>query len=124
VWRRRDGHADDLEILLVHRAKYDDWSLPKGKCDEEEDDAACALREVEEESGLRCRLGNELPSTAYIDPRGRPKNVRYWAMTVESGRFSPNREIDDVRWVPLGEVSPLLSYERDRDVVDALVARI
>ena len=78
VWRRAtDGEA---EILLVHRPKYDDWTFPKGKCDAGEDDETCARREVEEETGLLCELGAELPSTEYIDPKGRPKVVRYWAM--------------------------------------------
>ena len=122
VWRRQpDGR---LEILLVHRPKYDDWSFPKGKCDGHEDDATCALREVEEETGFRCRLGVELPSTEYIDPKGRPKKVRYWAMTVESGRFAPNHETDEVQWVPVADALDLLSYERDREVMEALAAHV
>jgi 8-oxo-dGTP diphosphatase len=122
VWRR--GDDGEIEILLVHRPKYDDWTFAKGKCDGSEDDAACALREVEEETGLRCRLGVELPSTDYIDPKGRPKSVRYWAMTVESGRFVPNRETDAVRWVPFDEIDDALSYQRDREVVAALAGRV
>src|SRR5437773_10449601 len=101
VWRR-DG-AGLLEILLVHRPRYDDWSLPKGKCDQGENDTDCALREVEEETGLTCRVGAELPSTQYQDNKGRSKTVRYWAMQSVSGddRFTPNAEIDETRWLPV-----------------------
>jgi 8-oxo-dGTP diphosphatase len=104
----------------VHRPKYDDWSLPKGKCHEGEDDLACALREVEEETGLRCKPGPELPSTSYRDSRGRPKTVRYWTMEPQSGTFAPHREIDEVRWIGLHEAARLLSYGRDHAVLDGL----
>ena len=117
VWRRVD---DGLEVLLVHRPREDDWSLPKGKLNDAEDHRAAALREVEEETGLRCALGVELPATAYRDRHGRPKVVRYWAMTPIEGRFTPSREVDRVRWVPASEVGSVLTYERDRDVVAAL----
>jgi 8-oxo-dGTP diphosphatase len=122
VWRR--GASGSVEILLVHRPKYDDWSFAKGKCDGHEVDDTCALREVEEETGLHCRLGVELPSTEYIDPKGRPKKVRYWAMTVESGRFSPNHEIDAVQWAAVEEANERLSYERDRPVLEALATHV
>jgi 8-oxo-dGTP diphosphatase len=122
VWRR--GPGGGLEILLVHRPKYDDWTFAKGKCDGHEVDDTCALREVEEETGLQCRLGVELPSTEYIDPKGRPKKVRYWAMTVESGRFTPNQEIDEVQWAALEDANQRLSYERDRPVLDALAVHV
>ena len=69
------------EVLVVHRPRYDDWSFPKGKAEPGERDEDCALREVEEETGLRCELREELPSTSYTDARGRPKRVRYWLMT-------------------------------------------
>src|SRR5215469_10943083 len=68
----------DGKVVLVHRPKYDDWSFPKGKCDEGESDEECALREVEEETGLRCELLDEIGKTSYIDSKGRPKTVRYW----------------------------------------------
>lgn len=118
VSRSRDG---DAEVLLVHRPKYDDWSLPKGKRDPAETDEQCAVREVEEETGLRCRLGRELLPTAYADARGRSKLVRYWAMSVVSERaFVPGHEIDDLRWVSVDEVAAALSYERDVEVVRSL----
>jgi 8-oxo-dGTP pyrophosphatase MutT (NUDIX family) len=112
-----DGVA---RVLVVHRPRYDDWSLPKGKVDPGETDEDCALREVEEETGLRCRLGRELPSTRYTDRKGRSKQVRYWVMEVEGGSFTANDEVDEVRWVPAAEASALLSYAHDRELVDGV----
>ncbi len=107
-----------VEILLVHRPKYDDWSLPKGKRDPGETDEQCAVREVEEETGLRCRLGAELLPTAYTDGRGRAKVVRYWAMTIEDATpFEPADETDELRWVRVDDVAELLTYDRDVEVV-------
>jgi 8-oxo-dGTP diphosphatase len=120
----RPNSDGDLEILLVHRPKYDDWSLPKGKRDAGETDEQCAVREVEEETGLRCRLAQELLPTAYEDARGRWKVVRYWAMTVRSERkFTPGDEIDDLRWVSIDAVPEILTYERDLEVVRSLAPR-
>lgn len=110
-----DGVA---RVLVVHRPRYDDWSLPKGKVDRGETDEQCALREVEEETGLVCRLGTELPSTRYTDRKGRSKQVRYWEMEVVGGEFVANDEVDEVRWVPVGEASALLTYAHDRELVD------
>jgi 8-oxo-dGTP diphosphatase len=108
-----------LEVLLVHRPRYDDWSFPKGKCEPGESDEHCALREVQEETGLRGVLGRELPHCEYIDGKGRFKVVRYWEMTVtDGGRFRPNDEVDEVRWEPLPRAARLLSYERDRRVLE------
>jgi 8-oxo-dGTP pyrophosphatase MutT (NUDIX family) len=115
----RDGVAG-REVLLVHRPAYDDWSLPKGKAHRGERDEDCALREVEEETGLRCALGRELPSTTYRDARGRHKVVRYWAMSPLDGQARPRAEIDDIAWLPLGEAEELLTWERDRAVLDAI----
>jgi 8-oxo-dGTP diphosphatase len=110
----------DGRILLVHRPRYDDWTLPKGKLDPGESFEDAALREVEEETGLRCTLGRELPSTRY-EVNGRPKLVRYWLMAPQAERdFVPNDETDDVRWVTPDEARALLSYDRDRDVLAAL----
>jgi len=105
------------EVLLVHRPRYDDWSLPKGKAAPDETDRACALREVEEETGLVCLAGRELASSSYVDALGRPKTVRYWLMTPVEGRFTPTREIDEIRWLPPEQAAELLTWERDRDVL-------
>lgn len=118
VWRRSDGGS--LEILLVHRPKYGDWSLPKGKLNDGEAARDAALREVAEETGLRCELGDELPSSSYRDRRGRPKIVRYWTMQPLGGRFEPNDEVDEVRWLPVGEAVSALSYADDRELLTTL----
>ena len=117
VWRGGDG--EPVRIIVVHRPRYDDWSLPKGKCEPGETDADCALREVAEETGFACRLGEELPSTSYVDNKGRSKIVRYWAMEPNSGdgAFEPNAEIDEIRWLAKDVAVKLLSYAHDRHVV-------
>lgn len=119
VWRRGD---DGLEVVLVHRLVYLDWTLPKGKVEPGERDEETAVREVEEEAGVRCDLGPELPSTSYRDKAARPKVVRYWAMTVASGEVGPHHEIDDARWVGADEARRILTHAHDVGVLDALVA--
>jgi 8-oxo-dGTP diphosphatase len=115
VWRRS---GDGVEIALVHRPRYDDWSLPKGKLDEGEGFEEAALREVEEETGLRCRLGDFLGETTYTDNKDREKLVRFWTMEAGDGEFSPDDEVDEVRWVPIGEASAMLDYDFDRELVE------
>jgi 8-oxo-dGTP diphosphatase len=106
-------------VLLVHRPRYDDWTLPKGKLDPGESFEDAALREVEEETGVRARLVSELPETHY-EVNGRPKVVRYWLMEPEGdAAFVPNDETDELRWVTPDEALSLLTYDRDRDVVTA-----
>ncbi|HEY2333284.1 MAG TPA: TIGR03618 family F420-dependent PPOX class oxidoreductase [Acidimicrobiales bacterium] len=122
VWRPGRGGSPDL--LLIHRPLYDDWSFPKGKRASGEDDETCALREILEETGLRCELGVELATVAYIDRRGRPKEVRYWACTVLGGYFRPNDEVDEVRWLPASAAVELLTYERDHDLVKTFLRRV
>ena len=119
VWRT--SPSGEAELLVVHRPKYDDWTFPKGKNEPDEDDDVCALREVAEETGYRCTLGPELASTSYVDRKGRPKTVRYWVMTVEDGEFAPTEEVDELRWVTPSQATWLLSYDRDRDVLDAFL---
>jgi 8-oxo-dGTP diphosphatase len=101
-------------VLLVHRPRYDDWTFPKGKADEGEADEETALREVHEETGLRCALGRELGSTEYADSHGRPKRVRWWLMRpLAEDPFVANDEVDEVRWVEPAAAATLLSYGRD-----------
>src|ERR1044071_6295357 len=94
VCRRADGGP---QVALVHRPRYDDWSFPKGKLDKGEGGEGAALREGEEEIGVRCRLGAELPPTSYKDPKGRAKVVRYWLMDPIEGEFVPSDEVDEMR---------------------------
>ena len=106
-------------FAVVHRPKYDDWTLPKGKLDAGETFEQAALREVEEETGLRCTLLRELPSTEY-SVRDRPKVVRYWLMdVVEDPGFAPNDEVDELRWLSPEDALSLLTYDRDRQVARA-----
>ena len=112
---------DGLEVLVVHRPHYDDWSFPKGKCEPGESDEACAVREVAEETGLRCVLEAELPSTSYHDSRARAKRVRYWRLHVVDGSLVYAHEVDEARWVSAAEAASLLTYERDLDVLHGVV---
>ena len=111
---------DDGRILLVHRPRYDDWTLPKGKLDPGETFEQAALREVHEETGLWCTLGPELATTEYRDNKGRPKVVRYWLMSVDGGEFESNDEVDEVCWLPLAEAVEALTYDRDRAALRVL----
>jgi 8-oxo-dGTP pyrophosphatase MutT (NUDIX family) len=122
VWRRDDGGAP--ELALVHRPRYDDWSLPKGKLDPGEDWQQAALREVWEEIGLRCRPGDELPPVFYDDHKGRAKAVRYWMMEPQDGTFTPNDEVDEMRWMDVEAAAALLTYPHDAELVRAAGARL
>ena len=116
--------ARDDQVLLVHRPRYDDWSLPKGKLDDGESWEDAALREVREETGVRARLGAELPSVHYTDSKGRPKTVRYWIMEPEDiAAFAPNEEVDELAWLDANEAVQRLTYPHDRDLVAAWANR-
>jgi len=118
VWRRQGGA---VQILVVHRPKYDDWSLPKGKLDRDETFLQAALREVREETGFTCEVGSELVSSHYTDGKGRPKVVRYWAMQAIDGSFAVNDEVDEIRWLEVDPASELMTYQRDLRVLEAFV---
>ena len=117
VWRWRQGC---LEVVLVHRPRYDDWTLPKGKVDAGETYEQAAVREVREEASIVAEIGAELPSTTYLDRSGKDKHVRYWAMTALEGEPAGDNEVDVAEWVPIVEARSRLTYERDVDVLDAL----
>jgi 8-oxo-dGTP diphosphatase len=113
-------------VAVVHRPRYDDWSLPKGKLDEGEGFEQAALREVEEETGLRCKLGAELESNSYRDHKDRQKLVRWFLMeplddgTGGEHRFEPNDEVDELRWLSLRRAAELVDYQHDRLLLTAL----
>ena len=116
VWRMQ---GNTVEVLLVHRPQRADWSFPKGKVAAGDvDEAHTALREVLEETGYRCALGRELSTITYRDQRDRSKQVRYWEMQVVSGRFEPNDEVDEIRWLAIDGARELLTHALDRGVLD------
>lgn len=114
VWRERAGA---VQVLLVHRPRYDDWSIPKGKLDKGETFPAAAVREVAEETGYRVRLHRPLPASVYLLPDGRTKIVQYWTGTVRA-KIAPgpqdHGEIDEVRWVALEEAEKLVTRQGDQ----------
>ena len=109
----------DGEVLVVHRPRYDDWSLPKGKLEGGESFEQAALREVLEETGYVCTLGDLLGSTRY-ESRGKPKEVRWFLMEVQGEPGPHDHEVDEIRWRPLPEAIDLLTYERDRELLSRL----
>jgi 8-oxo-dGTP pyrophosphatase MutT (NUDIX family) len=127
IVHRRDPDGE-WQVLLVHRPRYDDWSLPKGKADRGERAEQTALREVEEETGLRCLLGDEVGETRYKDTKGRSKIVRYWLMQPEpfaaeaNGEFTPNHEVDAVEWCTQEEAAARVSYAHDRELLQQVQA--
>ena len=117
VFRRADGGP---EIAVIHRPRYDDWSLPKGKLDKGEDFESAAVREVKEEIGVTGPLGKELGPVRYKDNKGRPKLVRYWLMeATKTPPFEPNHEVDRFEWLTAGPALDRLSYAHDRALVQA-----
>ncbi|MDQ3766794.1 MAG: NUDIX hydrolase [Actinomycetota bacterium] len=125
LWRRSHtdgGPAEGIEVALVHRPRYDDWTLPKGKLYPGESDLAAALREIEEETGYTGAPGRHLGQISYRKPtdgEGRPKTVRYWEIRAQGGSFSPNEEVDDLRWLALDSAGGLLTREADQSILDA-----
>ena len=117
VWRRV---GRELQVLVVHRHNRSDWSLPKGKCLPDETSEACAVREVAEETGLVCALGDELREVTYRDRNGRAKHVRYWAMAPGEGLAVASGEVDELCWASYGEAMDLLTRRRDQEVLASL----
>ena len=119
--------GEGQEVALVHRPRYDDWSLPKGKLEQGESFEDAALREIEEETGLNCRLGPELEPATYSDNKGRSKIVRWYRMELaeagaEGSPFEPNEEVDELRWLPPAAAAELVDYEHDRLLLRGLAA--
>ena len=102
------------EVLVVHRPRYGDWTFPKGKLDGDESLAEGALREVLEETGFVCDLGPEIGMVEYRDRSGGRKYVHYFAMSVESGSFTANREVDKAKWLAADDAAERLTYAHDR----------
>lgn len=128
VWRPAGlGSKHDLEVLLVHRTRRDDWTIPKGTVERGELRPTAAVREVEEETGVLSRLGVPLLELEYEFSKGRMKNVAYWSATPLSGdadAYVPNHEIDGVAWVGLRKAAKRVSYDTDRAVLDAFADRV
>ncbi len=117
---RKGGHEEDKYFCaLVHRPRYDDWSLPKGKQDPAEEPLDCALREVLEETGYSCNPLLEIQSTSYKDDHGRSKLVRYWLMMAKEGEFTPNEEVDSIAWMPFHLAKDAMTYDWDREVIES-----
>ena len=120
VYRKRKG---GVEVLVVYRPSYDDWSFPKGKQNPGEKLKETALREVEEETGYRCRLKGWVGQVRYPVGRNQVKEVSYWAMKIKSGRFRPNDEVDEVRWVEPDRARELLTWPRDVNLLESFLDR-
>ena len=115
----RPGRGGD-RVAVIHRPRYDDWTFPKGKLAADETLETAALREVEEETGFRCRLLRPLGCTAYVDRRGRDKVACYWVMEPLEGRFRISDEVDELRWVPVVDALELLTHPHDRALLHSL----
>lgn len=120
VWRRHPENSKKRQILVIHRPDRGDWSHPKGKLDPGETELECALREVEEETGFTGKVGKELPTVWYLDGQGRPKSVRYWKMKRTDGEFTPNDEVDEIKWLSRKKAAEILTYQHDVELLDHL----
>ena len=122
LWRTANSSTGSpgVEVAIIHRPRYDDWSIPKGKLVPGESDIEGAIREVTEETGYRVQIRRPLGEVSYnkgSGPAQRMKTVRYWSMHAEGGIFSPSREVDQLRWVSIEEAFSLLSHKRDLSIL-------
>jgi len=115
LWRYAED-SDTTEVAVVHRPRYDDWSLPKGKVDPGESEPVTAVREVEEETGYAAKLGRQLATISYPVEQG-TKKVRYWAARALGGEFTPGDEVDQLIWLPVADAMKRLQYPHDRKVL-------
>ena len=123
VWRATSatGEIDSVEVAIVHRPQYDDWTIPKGKCGRGEPLVECAIREVFEETGYRVRLGRYLGEAHYMKISGgeeRPKVVYYWSLRADGGLFTPTQEVDGLRWLSVDEAREMLTRSTDGAILD------
>ncbi|NND02335.1 MAG: NUDIX hydrolase [Acidimicrobiia bacterium] len=118
VYRMRRGRP---EILLTHRPRYDDWSLPKGKLDRGEGFRECAEREVQEESGVTGVVEDFIGTVGYVTGAGNKKAVRYWLLQAKDEAFKPNREVDKIRWFPPKKAMAKATYSRDEAIITSAV---
>lgn len=123
LWRRPPASAGGVELCLVHRPRYDDWSFPKGKLKRGESPRDAALREVLEETGHHCVPGPVLPLVRYV-ANGRPKEVTYWSAEATAGSFVPNDEVDDVLWLAPAAARDRLTQPRDRELLDTALGTL
>jgi 8-oxo-dGTP pyrophosphatase MutT (NUDIX family)/phosphohistidine phosphatase SixA len=127
VWRVGEGaNGGQMEVAIIHRPRYDDWSLPKGKLAPGESHLEGAIREVHEETGYRVQPGRSLGEVRYLkNSRGaaREKVVHYWAMKAVGGAFSPNREVDEMRWLSIDDARETITRNLDRDVLERFAQR-
>jgi 8-oxo-(d)GTP phosphatase len=116
LWRPDESDAAEPLVAIVHRPRYDDWSLPKGKVDPGETEPVTAVREVEEETGYACELGRRLAAVSYPVEQG-TKKVRYWAARAIGGEFTPNSEVDELEWLPVKQALKRVQYPYDRKIL-------
>ncbi|WP_041451127.1 NUDIX hydrolase [Hoyosella subflava] len=117
LWRRNPKARGGVEVAVIHRPRYDDWSLPKGKLDAGETPVVAAAREIAEETGFIPRLGRHLIRVSYPLTDARRKEVDYWSAEALSGEFTPNGEVDELIWVPLAKAPATVTYNLDRRVL-------
>ena len=120
LWR--ENSELKIEIALIHRPRYGDWSLPKGKIEEGESSLRCAFREVIEETGITPQFGRELGSVEYKEPAGL-KRVKYWAAKALTDEFLPNEEVDEIKWLDPDDALARATHESDRTIINNFLAQ-